>query len=158
MMPEFEIFSDGACSGNPGPAAIGVVIRKDGVKVKEVSETIGEATNNIAEYKAFIRGLEEAKALGAEHVRLRTDSQLLFYQIKGTYKVKHANMKPLHEQALQLLKGFKKVECKVVPREENTDADLLATSALKHKVSQKESPDDRPDVFIMGEESPSSKG
>ncbi len=154
-MDSFEIFSDGACSGNPGPAAIGVVIRKNGQKVKEVSEVIGEATNNIAEYKAFIRGLVEAKTLGAEHVQLRTDSQLLFYQLKGEYKVKHANMKPLHEQALLLLKSFKKVECKVVPREENKDADLLATSALKQ---QKASPDDRPDVFIMGEESPSSKG
>jgi ribonuclease HI len=154
-MGSFEIFSDGACSGNPGPAAIGVVIREDGRKVKEVSEAIGDATNNIAEYKAFIRGLIEAKALGAEHVKLRTDSQLLFYQLKGEYKVKHANMKPLHEQALLLLKGFKKVECKVVPREENKDADLLATSALKQ---QKASQDDRPDVFIMGEESPSSKG
>ena len=154
-MASFEIFSDGACSGNPGPAGIGVVIRKDGKKVREVSEAIGQATNNIAEYRAFIRGLVEAKALGAEHVQLRTDSQLLFYQLKGEYKVKHANMKPLHEEALLLLKSFKKVECKVVPREENKDADLLATSALKQ---QKASQDDRPDVFIMGEESPSSKG
>jgi ribonuclease HI len=154
-MSVFEIFSDGACSGNPGPAGIGVVIRCDGKKVKEVSEAIGEATNNIAEYKAFIRGLNEAKALGAEHVQLRTDSQLLFYQLKGDYKVKHENMKPLHAEASKLLKGFKKVECKVVPREENKEADLLATSALKQ---QKASLDDRPDVFIMGEESPSSKG
>lgn len=154
-MKVFEIHSDGACSGNPGPAAIGVVIREDGQKVREVSEAIGVATNNIAEYKAFIRGLREAKALGAEHVQLRTDSQLLFYQLKGEYKVKHANMKPLHEEALVLLKSFRKVECKVVPREENKDADLLATSALKQ---QKASQDDRPDVFIMGEESPSSKG
>ncbi len=157
-MHVFEIFSDGACSGNPGPAGIGVVIRKDGVKVLEVSQAIGEATNNIAEYRAFIRGLCEAKALGAEHVRLRTDSQLLFYQLKGDYKVKHPNMKPLHAQALDLLKGFSKVECKVVPREENKDADLLATSALKAKISQKAAIDDRPDVFIMGEESPSSQG
>ena len=81
--------------------------------------------------------------------------QTIVQRYKGEYKVKHANMKPLHEQALLLLKGFKKVECKVVPREENKDADLLATSALKQ---QKASQDDRPDVFIMGEESPSSKG
>ena len=155
-MSVFEIFSDGACSGNPGPAGIGVVVRKDGVKVKEVSEAIGEATNNIAEYKAFIRGLMEARELGAEHIQLRTDSQLLFFQLKGEYKVKHPNMKPLHEEALGLLKSFKKVECKVVPREENKEADLLATSALKNL--QKASLDDRPDVFFMGEESPSSKG
>ena len=157
-MSVFEIHSDGACSGNPGPAGIGVIIREDGVTVKEVSEFIGDTTNNVAEYKAFIRGLVAAKELGAEHVRLRTDSQLLFYQIKGDYKVKHPNMKPLHEEALRLLKGFKKVECKVVPREENKDADRLATSAVKARSLQKAIIGDRPDEFVMGEESPSSKG
>ncbi|MBF0387142.1 MAG: ribonuclease HI family protein [Candidatus Omnitrophica bacterium] len=134
-MPVYEIFTDGACSGNPGPAGIGVYIMKDGVVVREVSEAIGPATNNIAEYRAFIRGLEEAGLLGAEHVQLRTDSQLLYFQLKGDYKVKHPNMKPLHAEALRLLKGFKKVECKVVPREENTHADRLATSALKPQCS-----------------------
>ncbi len=153
-MDVFEVFSDGACSGNPGPAGIGVVIRRNNLKVLEVSEAIGDATNNIAEYKAFIRGLNEAKGMGAEHIRLRTDSQLLFYQLKGTYKVKHVNMKPLYEEAKELLKSFKKVECKVVPREENREADLLATSALRQKAII----DDRPDEFVMGEESPSSKG
>ena len=157
-MIAWEIFSDGACSGNPGPAAIGVVIRRDGVIVKEISEPIGVATNNIAEYRAFIRGIKAAQALGAEQVKLRTDSELLFYQIKGKYKVKHVNMKPLYEKAVALLKRFKNVECKVVPREENQEADRLATSALKKNVLQDASHDDRPDVFIMGEESPSSKG
>lgn len=154
-MQVFEIFTDGACSGNPGPAGIGVFIRCDGKTVKTVSEAIGEATNNIAEYKAMIRGLLEAKALGAEHIQVRTDSQLLFYQIKGTYKVKHPNMIPLHQEALAALKGFKKVEFKVVPREENKDADHLATSALRKK---EVSHDGRPDVFYIGEESPSSEG
>lgn len=155
-MQVLEVFSDGACSGNPGPAGIGVYIRSDKGVVREISEAIGDATNNIAEYRAFIRGLQEAKALGAEHVRLRTDSQLLYFQLKGDYKVKHANMKPLYEEAMALLKGFKKVECKVVPREENKDADRLATSALRQGKGSGQ--DDRPDVFFMGEESPSSKG
>ena len=155
-MKTFAIFSDGACSGNPGPAGIGVYITENGVVVREVSEAIGTATNNIAEYRAFIRGLKEAKALGAEHVQLRTDSQLLYFQLKGDYKVKHPNMKPLYEEAIVLLKGFKKVECKVVPREENTQADRLATSALKKDKAS--SHDGRPDVFFIGEESPSSKG
>ncbi|MEI6437762.1 MAG: ribonuclease HI family protein [Candidatus Omnitrophota bacterium] len=155
-MKSLEIFSDGACSGNPGPAGIGVFISENGVVVRTISEAIGPATNNIAEYRAFIRGLKEAKELGAEHVQLRTDSQLLYFQLKGDYKVKHPNMKPLHEEALALLKGFKKVECKVVPREENVEADRLATSALKKdKVL---SHDGRPDVFFIGEESPSSTG
>jgi len=154
-MKVFEIHSDGASSGNPGPAGIGVVITSDGKTVKTVSEAIGEATNNVAEYTAVIRALKEAKAIGAEHIRLRMDSQLVFYQLKGEFKVKHANMKPLHEEALGLLKSFKKAECKVVPREENKEADRLATSALK-KI--KAGHDGRSDEFIIGEESPSSTG
>ncbi len=155
-MRVFTIFSDGACSGNPGPAGIGVHITENGVVVREVSEAIGQATNNIAEYRAFIRGLQEAKTLGAEHVQLRTDSQLLYFQLKGDYKVKHPNMKPLYEEAMALLKNFRKVECKVVPREENAQADRLATSALKKDKGS--SHDGRPDVFFIGEESPSSRG
>jgi len=154
-MKIFEVHSDGASSGNPGPAGIGVVISVDGKTVKTVSEAIGEATNNVAEYSALIRALKEAKALGAEHIRLRTDSQLVFYQLKGDYKVKHENMKPLHEEALGLLKSFKKVECKVVPREENKEADRLATSALKNIKAGR---DGRSDEFVIGEESPSSTG
>jgi ribonuclease HI len=155
-MKTLEIFSDGACSGNPGPAGIGVYISEKGKVVREVSEAIGNATNNIAEYRAFIRGLIEAQKLGAEFVQLRTDSQLLYFQLKGEYKVKHPNMKPLYEEAVGLLKKFKKVECKVVPREENRQADRLATSALKK--DQAVSHDGRPDVFFVGEESPSSRG
>jgi ribonuclease HI len=155
-MKVFEIFSDGASKGNPGPAGIGVVISVDGKVVCEVAEAIGTATNNVAEYTALIRGLKEARQLGAETIKVRTDSELLFYQLKGQYKVKHPNMKPLHEEAHGLLKSFKSVEFKVVPREENQDADRLATSALRQKDIA--SHDGRPDVFFIGEESPSSKG
>ncbi len=150
-----EVHSDGASSGNPGPAGIGVVIKSEGKTVKTVSEPIGEATNNVAEYTAIIRALKEVRALGAEHVRLRTDSELIFFQLKGDYKVKHPNMKPLYEEALGLLKSFKKVEFKVVPREENQEADRLATAALKNI---KAGHDGRSVEFIIGEESPSSKG
>jgi len=156
-MKTLEIFSDGACSGNPGPAGIGVyILAEDGTVVREVSEAIGNATNNIAEYRAFIRGLQEAQALGAEHVKLRTDSELLFYQIKGDYKVKHPNMKPLHAEALVLLKTFKKVECKVVPREQNKEADRLSTAVLRQDKGS--GCDGRPGVFFIGEESPGSTG
>ena len=154
-MKVFEVYSDGASSGNPGPAGIGVIIKADGSTVQTVSESIGEATNNVAEYMAVIRALKEAKALGAEYLKLRTDSELVFYQLKGEYKVKHLNLKPLHEEALGLLKSFKKVEFKVVPREDNKEADRLATSALK-KI--KAGHDGRSDEFIIGEESPSSTG
>lgn len=153
-MNVFEIFSDGASSGNPGPSAIGVVVRVDGEVVKEIAEFIGLATNNVAEYRALIRGLQEALSLGAEHVCLRVDSELVFFQVKGKYKVKHENMKPLHAQVILLLKGFKKVEFKVVPREENKEADCLASSVLKKIKSQ----DSRSDVFMIGEESPGSIG
>lgn len=154
-MQLFEAHSDGASSGNPGPAGIGVIIRSEGNTIRTVSEAIGEATNNVAEYTALIRALKELKSLGAEHVRLRTDSELVFFQLKGDYKVKHPNIKPLHEEALGLLKSFKKVEFKVVPREENRDADRLATGALK---DIKAGHDGRSDEFVVGEESPSSKG
>jgi ribonuclease HI len=155
-MKIFEIFTDGASKGNPGPAGVGVLIRSDGKVVCEVSEAIGTATNNVAEYTALIRGLKEAQKLGAEAIKVRTDSELLFYQLKGEYKVKHPNMKPLHEEALGLLKRFRSVECKVVPREENAHADRLATAALRQKDIA--SHDGRPDVFFIGEESPSSEG
>ena len=155
-MKVFEINSDGASSGNPGPSGIGVVIKCDGETVKTVSEAIGETTNNVAEYRALIRGLAEAGALGAEHIRLRTDSQLVFFQLKGDYAVRHPNMKPLHEEALGLLKSFKRVEFKVVPREENKEADRLATSALKK--DRTAGHDGRSDEVIFGEESPSSTG
>lgn len=155
-MKVLEIYSDGACSGNPGPAGIGVWIRSDDGYEQEISEFIGNATNNIAEYKAFIRGLKEAHKLGVDSVKLRTDSELLYFQIKGKYKVKHPNMKPLYEEAMALLKLFKNVECKVVPREQNKEADRLSVAALKqHKGSVQ---DGRPDVFFIGEESPSSTG
>lgn len=153
-MKAVEISTDGACSGNPGPAGIGVVIRQADQVLLTVSEAIGDATNNIAEYKAVIRGLQEAKAMGAEHVTLRTDSQLVFFQLKGDYKVRHANMIPLFQEALGLLKGFKKVDCRVVPREENAEADRLATSALKQQTAH----DGRSVTFRFGEESPSSTG
>ena len=155
-MKIFEMHTDGASKGNPGPAGIGVAIREDGTIVREIAETIGITTNNVAEYSALIRGLKELKILGAEHIKVRTDSELLFYQLNGKYKVKHPNMKPLYQEASELLKGFKKVEFKVVPREENQDADRLATSALRQKDIA--SHDGRPDVFFIGEESPSSAG
>lgn len=137
---KLEIFTDGACSGNPGPASVGVVIKQDGTVVKEVSRYIGEATNNIAEYTAMICALLEAKALCADEVFVKTDSELMYKQIIGVYKVKHEGIKPLFDQVQQLMKGFKRVEVKHVPREENSAADRLARLGLKERQ------DDRPDA------------
>ncbi len=153
-MSAVDIFTDGACSGNPGEAAIGIVIKDQGKVIKEISEAIGPATNNIAEYSALLRALKEAQVLGFKNICLHTDSELMFNQIRGTYKVKAEQIKPLYEQAMVLVKWFTKIEFKWIPRELNKDADRLAQGILKVKTGQ----GDRPDAFIIGEESPSSKG
>jgi len=149
-----DIFTDGASSGNPGPAGIGVVIKESGKVLLELSREIGQTTNNVAEYKAIIEALKEAGNLKANHIRVHTDSELLFNQIRGSFKVKSEDLKPLHDEVMVLAKSFGRVEMKRVPREENREADLLAKGAIKHNASQ----DGCPDVFVIGEESPSSRG
>ena len=149
---KLEIFTDGACSGNPGPAAIGVVIKKDGEVIKEISRPIGDATNNIAEYTAMVWALQEALKLKADELLMRTDSELMYKQIIGKYKVKHEGIKPLFDQVKHLVGGFKQVEFKHVPREQNREADKLACLGLKTNR------DGYPDAKGVGEESPSSKG
>ena len=149
---KLEIFTDGACSGNPGPAAIGVVIKSEGTTIKEISHFIGNATNNIAEYTALIWALQEALGLQADEVFVKTDSELMYRQIIGKYKVKHEGIKPLFEKVGSLVVRFKRAEFKHVPREQNQEADKLARLGLK--LSQ----DGRPDAKGVGEESPSSKG
>ncbi len=130
-MPDLTIYVDGACRGNPGPAAIGVVIQKNGETIKEISLAIGEATNNIAEYSALIRGLEEALEKKANAVEMYTDSELVYKQIIGAYKVKHPNVIPLHLKAKQLMAQFKEIKLTHVLREKNAQADKLASGALK---------------------------
>lgn len=147
------IFTDGACSGNPGPAGIGVVIKDGDVTVKEVSRYIGEATNNIAEYTALVVALEEAMVLKAKAVDVKTDSELMFKQVTGVYAVKHPNMMALFEKVKELSKRFEKFQIAHVRREFNKEADKLSTQAIK--VYRK---DGRPAVADGGEESPSSKG
>ena len=127
---KLEIFTDGACSGNPGPAAIGAVIKRDGKTIKEISRSIGNATNNIAEYTAMVWALQEALVLKADEVFVKTDSELMYKQIIGEYKVKHEGIKPLFDQVKLLIQGFKRAEFKHVPREENSEADQLASEAL----------------------------
>jgi ribonuclease HI len=118
---------DGAARGNPGPAGAGaIVVDEDGAILAEVAEGLGETTNNVAEYTAVIRGLEEAKRLGAHEVLLRSDSQLLINQLTGRYRVKAPHLQPLHRRARALLAGFAKVDLEHVPRERNVEADRLA--------------------------------
>lgn len=122
---------DGGARGNPGPAAIGVVLTDpDRGVVDELAERIGVATNNVAEYRALLRGLERAAALGAREVDLVNDSELVARQLTGAYKVKHPAMRPLYEQAVAALRGFDRWSIRSVPRAQNARADALVNQAL----------------------------
>ncbi|HEV2438607.1 MAG TPA: ribonuclease HI family protein [bacterium] len=124
---------DGASRGNPGDAAIGVLVLADHAMVREIAERIGIATNNVAEYKALLRGLGEAAALGASTVHIQSDSELLVRQIEGKYKVRHAALIPLHREAMARLRQFDHVHIFHVPRTRNAGADGLANRALDEK-------------------------
>lgn len=124
---------DGAARGNPGPAGAGAVVvdrDNDGAVLAEVAEGLGETTNNVAEYTAAIRGLEEASRLGARDVLLRSDSLLLVNQLTGRYRVKTAHLQPLHRRIRDLVRDFDRVEFEHVPRERNVEADRLANRGV----------------------------
>src|SRR5947199_7271877 len=117
---------DGGARGNPGPAAVGVVVSTpDGDVLDETGEVIGVATNNVAEYRGLLLGLERARALGATEVDVVNDSQLIARQVDGSYKVKHADMIPLHRAAKDALRGFERWSVRSVPRAQNARADAL---------------------------------
>lgn len=127
----FEIYIDGASKGNPGPAGIGVIVCRGDEVVANVSEYIGRATNNVAEYTAFISGLREAQQLKARSITVKTDSELLCRQINRQYKVKNPGIISLYNQAVRLISEFEHVVVQHVPREMNKGADKLATLAIK---------------------------
>jgi ribonuclease HI len=129
--PKLVVHVDGGARGNPGPAAIGVVVSvPDGPVLDELGERIGVATNNVAEYRALLRGLECAAALGAREVELVNDSELVTRQLTGAYKVKHPAMKPLYAEAIAALRGFDRWSIRSVPRAQNARADALVNEAL----------------------------
>ena len=122
---------DGGARGNPGQAAIGVVVSSpDGDVLEEVAEPIGVATNNVAEYRAVLRGLERARAVGASEVEIVNDSELVARQLTGAYKVKHPAMKPLHAEAMAALGEFDSWRIRSVRRADNARADELVNDAL----------------------------
>jgi len=122
---------DGGSRGNPGPAAAAAVIASpEGEVLEEAAVTLGRATNNVAEYRGLLLGLERARALGATEVDVLNDSELVAHQVNGRYKVKHAGMKPLHAEALAALRGFDRWSLRPVPRAQNADADALVNQAL----------------------------
>jgi ribonuclease HI len=130
-MSRVTVNVDGGARGNPGPAAIGVVLRDgDGRVLEEVGEKIGEATNNVAEYKALLRGIELAAAQGAGELELIGDSELVVRQVEGRYKVKNAGIKPLHAEVKRALGDFDAWSIRHVRRENNADADRLVNEAL----------------------------
>lgn len=122
---------DGGSRGNPGPAAAAsVVSTPTGEVLDEASELLGKVTNNVAEYRALLLGLARARALGATEVEVVNDSELIAKQVQGAYKVKHAAMRPLHQQATSALRGFEAWRVRTVPRAQNAHADALVNAAL----------------------------
>jgi len=127
----FVAYVDGASRGNPGPASYAVILRgPDGATRFEAGKYIGRATNNVAEYYGLITALDYAAAHGIERLLVRSDSELLVRQMQGRYKVKSADLRPLHERARKLAHGFAYFAIEHVPREQNREADDLANSAL----------------------------
>ena len=122
---------DGGSRGNPGPAAAGAVLSTpEGEVVDEATELLGIVSNNVAEYRALLLGLRRARELGATEVEAVNDSELIAKQVNGQYKVKHADMKPLHAEALAALGGFDRWTVRTVRREQNAHADALVNAAL----------------------------
>jgi ribonuclease HI len=122
---------DGGARGNPGPAAIGAVVRgSDGEVLEEHGERIGRATNNVAEYRALLLGIELAAVHGAGELELVGDSELIVRQVEGRYKVKDATMRELHAEVKRALRPFASWSIRHVRREQNADADRLVNAAL----------------------------
>ena len=130
-MEKVVIFADGASRGNPGLAAIGATIKNEhGQLIASISKGIGITTNNQAEYRAIIAALEEAVRLGAKQADISLDSQLVVRQISGEYRVKNSALKPLYQQAKQLLSRFESFNIRHITRQQNKEADRLANLAL----------------------------
>jgi ribonuclease HI len=122
---------DGGARGNPGPAAAACVISTpEGEVIDEQAELLGDATNNVAEYRALLLGLRRARELGASEVEIVGDSELIAKQVQGLYKVKHEAMRPLHREAMAALSSFERWSIRTVPRAQNAHADALVNAAL----------------------------
>jgi ribonuclease HI len=129
---------DGGARGNPGPAAIAAVVATpDGEILEEGSETIGAATNNVAEYRALLLGIERARALGAGEIELVGDSELIVRQVRGEYRVKDAALRDLHTRVRGALDGFERWSIRHVRREDNARADRLVNEALDARPSER---------------------
>jgi ribonuclease HI len=131
MKKEVLIYTDGASRGNPGLAAIGAIIKDQGGKsVAHISRKIGITTNNQAEYRAVIAGMEKAIKLGAGRIRLYSDSELVVRQLQGRYRVRNAALKPLFQRAKELAGRLESFSVTYIPRRQNMEADRLTNQAL----------------------------
>jgi ribonuclease HI len=129
-----KIFTDGASRGNPGHAAIGIVIQDNNSRLlKEISDYIGVNTNNYAEYQAVLRALKEAKNLKADSVTLFSDSELVCRQLTGEYRVKSSNIRPLFSEVISIASQFQNFSVEHIRRELNSHADKLANAALDNR-------------------------
>lgn len=129
--PFFSVYVDGASRGNPGRAGAGAVIKdSQGNVIKRMKKGLGITTNNMAEYRALIMGLEEAKRLGLDRVKVFADSELVVKQIKGEYRVKNETLRPLYSEALDLAEGFEGFNISYITRDKNAEADRLANRAI----------------------------
>ena len=131
------VYVDGAAKGNPGPAGIGVRLELQGIVLSEHSEYIGTATNNVAEYKALIYGLEIARRYRVTRVNVISDSELMVRQLNGEYKVKNENLLPLYRSARELAGSFEEFRIRHVSRTENQHADRLANQGIKESLKRK---------------------
>jgi ribonuclease HI len=127
----WSLYCDGASRGNPGPAGAGaLLLNPQGESTAEAGEYLGETTNNVAEYRALLLGLQKARDLGVRRLRVFADSELLVRQLNGSYRVKAAHLLPLWQAAQQELRQFKTYAVSHVPREANSRADQLANRAI----------------------------
>ena len=130
------LFADGGSRGNPGPAASGaVLIDAEGAFLDEVGLYLGRATNNVAEWTALCIGLERALELGIRRLAVRLDSELVVKQMRGEYRVKHADLQPLHRRARGLVAKFEHVDIRHVRRKDNALADRLVNAVLDQEAS-----------------------
>lgn len=136
-MQKVVVHVDGGARGNPGPSAVAAVASdRSGQELAHRSAYIGEATNNVAEYKAVLLGLELAKELAAQEVEVVNDSELIARQVQGRYKVKHAGLKPLFLETLESLREFPQWSIRTVRREANSRADELVNEALDREMGR----------------------
>lgn len=129
-MRTFDLWTDGGARGNPGPAAIGVVITEHGKELDAFGRTIGETTNNQAEYAALAAGLARAKELGGVRLTCHLDSELVVAQLTGRYRIKDVGMREAAATVQSLARAFERVTYAAVPREQNRTADRLVNQAL----------------------------